>query len=173
MDKETWIAVYTKPRHEKKVMAEFEKRMIQHYLPLVRRKRRWSDRMKWVDMPLFPSYIFARIELKNSLYVLQTPGVHHIVKHGQEIARVPEQQIESVRIMLEGEDLPETEDYFVEGDEAEVIGGPMRGLQGIVIRRAARNHIVIRIDAIRTAISVQIDPRYLRKLKKSHGNPVL
>jgi len=129
--------------------------------------------MKWVDVPLFRSYIFAQIELKNSIYVLQTPGVHHIVKIGGQIARVPEQQIQAVKIMLEGGEDPEAEDYFVVGDEAEVIGGPLRGLTGIVIRKSSEDRLVIRIDAIQHAISVQIDRRFLRKGRKIHGSPIL
>ncbi|MFQ6614060.1 MAG: UpxY family transcription antiterminator [Fidelibacterota bacterium] len=169
----TWIAVYTKPRHEKKVKDEFDQREIENYLPLIRQKRRWSDRMKWVDMPVFRSYIFSRIELKNSLYVLQTPGVHHIVKIGGEIARVRDEQIQAVKIMLEGGDDPEAEDYFSVGDEAEVIGGPLRGLKGIVIRKASGDRLMIRIDAIQHALSVQIDRKFLRRGKKVHGASVL
>ncbi len=170
MSDKTWIAVYTKPRHEKKVQEEFENRGFENYLPLIRQKRRWSDRMKWVEMPLFRSYIFVKIELKYSLFVLQTRGVHHIVKIGGEIAKVPESQIQAVKIMLEGGDSPESEDYFVVGDEAEVLGGPLRGLTGEVIRTESGDRLVIRVDAIQHAISVQIDRKFLVKKKKKKAN---
>ncbi|MEE9190807.1 MAG: transcription termination/antitermination NusG family protein, partial [Candidatus Neomarinimicrobiota bacterium] len=75
-----WIAVYTKSRREKVVNSLFSDKGIEAYLPLIRRKRKWSDRTKWIDDPLFRSYIFAYIELKDYLDVLQTEGVHHIIK---------------------------------------------------------------------------------------------
>ena len=66
-----WIAFYTKPRHEKLVQKELEKKGVQTYLPLLKERRRWSDRKKWVEFPMFKSYIFVKTELKNSLFTLQ------------------------------------------------------------------------------------------------------
>ena len=59
----SWIAVYTKSRHENTVKAELKKINFEVYLPLIRKKRRWSDRTKWVDFPLFKSYLFVKTEL--------------------------------------------------------------------------------------------------------------
>ncbi len=123
-----WIAVYTKPRHEKTVLNQFEEKGIESYLPLIREKHRWSDRMKWVETPIFKSYIFANIELKDNLSVLQTQGVHNIVKFQNKIAVIPENQINNLRKMIEGGFDPLPSDYFVIGDEVEVVGGPLRGI---------------------------------------------
>lgn len=163
---ENWIAVYTKPRHEKVVRDQLEQRGIATYLPLVRQKRKWSDRWKWVDMPLFKSYLFARIELKNCLYVLQTVGVHHIVKFNKKIATVPQSQIDNVRLVLEGGYNPEPVDYLVVGDEVEVAGGPLRGVRGIVARFSGEERLVLKIDAIQQGIAVHIDRRDLKAVRK-------
>jgi len=69
---EKWIAVYTKSRHEKVVIQELEKKNIEAYCPILKERRQWSDRKRWVEFPLFRSYVFVKIELKNSLYILQT-----------------------------------------------------------------------------------------------------
>ena len=59
-----WIAVRSKPRAEKVAFEQLVKKSIETYLPLVKKRRKWSDRKKWVELPLFSSYLFAKIELK-------------------------------------------------------------------------------------------------------------
>ena len=61
-----WIAVYTKPRHEKTVENELQKKGYEVYLPLLKERRKWSDRKVWVEFPMFRSYIFVKTELKNA-----------------------------------------------------------------------------------------------------------
>ena len=106
-----WIAVYTKPRHEKAVLSQFEEKGIESYLPLIRQKHRWSDRMKWVEIPIFKSYIFACVELKDNLSVLQTRGVHNIVKFQNKIAVIPEIQNKKHSLNLQP-DILATSDYL-------------------------------------------------------------
>ena len=165
-----WIAVYTKPRHEKTVLNQFEEKGINSYLPLIRQKHRWSDRMKWVETPIFKSYIFAHVELKDNLEVLQTRGVHHIVKFQNKIAVIPEIQITNLRKIIEGGFDPFPSDYFIIGDEVEVIGGPLRGINGIVSRNDAPDKLIIKIDVIQHAVAVQIERKYLARVKANYAN---
>ncbi len=171
-NREHWIAVYTKARHEKVVEEQLLKNGIAAYLPLIRVKRRWSDRNKWVSVPLFNSYVFARIELKNSIYVLQTTGVHHVIRFQQEIATIPDEQIEAIRLMLEGGYTPVTTDYFIVGDEAEIVAGPMRGVRGFVSSITGEDKFILKIDAIKHAISVHVERGFLQAVKKN-VNPIL
>ena len=161
-----WIVGYTKARHEKTVVELLNEKEIETYLPLIRQRRKWSDRMKWVEMPLFNSYVFIRTELKDQLNILQTRGVHHIVKFQKNIAVVPDVQIKNLNQMREGGFEPLAADYFVVGDEVEVVGGPMRGIDGIVTRSEGKDRLIIKIDAIQGAVAVQIDRRYLKAIKR-------
>ncbi len=165
-----WIAVYTKPRHEKSVLSQFTEKGIDSYLPLVRQKHRWSDRMKWVEIPIFKSYIFAHVELKDNLEVLQTRGVNHIVKFQNKIAVIPDSQITNLKKMIEGGFDPLPSDYFVIGDEVEVIGGLLRGMNGIVSRTDSEDKLIIKIDAIQHAVAVQIERKYLKPIKANYVN---
>ncbi len=167
MDGKSWVAVYTNSRHEKLALEQLTKRNITAYLPLVRSKRRWSDRMKWVDIPLFRSYVFAKIELREHLYVLQTTGVHHIVKFKKEIAVIPDEQINGIKLMLEGGYSPESTDYFTIGDEAEIVAGPMRGVKGIINRADGEERFILKIDAIQHAISVHVERKMLKATKRN------
>ncbi|NQU28036.1 MAG: UpxY family transcription antiterminator [Candidatus Marinimicrobia bacterium] len=157
--------MYTKSRHEKTAYDQLAQKNIEAYLPLIRTKRRWSDRTKWVDIPLFRSYLFVKIELKNHLYVLQTIGVHHVIKFNQEVAIISDEQIQSIKLMIEGGYDPQSVDYFVVGDEAEIAAGPMKGIRGIVSRIAGEDKFVLKIDAIQHAISVHIERGFLKAIK--------
>ena len=167
-----WIAVYTKSRHEKVVIEELEKKNIEAYCPILKERRQWSDRKRWVEFPLFRSYVFAKIELKNSLYILETMGVHHIIKFQGNISIIPDEIIQNIKSMIDGNFTVEQVEYFVKGDEVKVVDGPLKGMEGIVVKIKNENKLVLKVAAIHQAIAVQIHPGYL-KPKKKHVNPIL
>jgi transcription antitermination factor NusG len=169
---EKWIAVYTKSRHEKVVIQELENKNIEAYCPIFKERRQWSDRKRWVEFPLFRSYVFAKIELKNSLYVLQAMGVHHIIKFQGNISIIPNEIIQNIKSMIDGGFTVEQVEYFVKGDEVIVVDGPLKGMDGIVVKIKNENKLVLKVAAIQQAIAVQIHPGYL-KPKKKHVNPIL
>ena len=163
-DNKKWIAVYTKPRHEKTVENELLKKGFEVYLPILKQRRKWSDRKKWVELPLFRSYIFVKTEIKNSLFVLQTMGVVKVIKFGGEIAVIQNDSIQAIKLMIEGGYMPEAIDYFVKGETVEVKSGPLKGLIGEVIRVDNSDRLLVRVDAIQHSISVQIDRGYLKSV---------
>jgi len=162
--RKVWLAIYTKSRHEKKADEQLRKKGIESYLPLVKRRQQWKDRKKWVWMPLFRSYLFVRVHLNETLYVLQTYGVHHIVRFNNQYAVIPEEQIDSIRRVLEGGYIPDSHDYFEIGQEVEIIAGPLRGIRGVLSRKGRGSKFVLRIDGIQQAIAVQIDSEMLKGL---------
>ena len=164
-DSKKWLAVYTKPRHEKTVKKELQKKGFEVYLPILKERRKWSDRKKWVEFPLFRSYIFVRIKIKNALFVLQTMGVVKVVKFGGEVAIVQNKSIEAIKLMIEGGYNPEPLDYFVKGDPVEVSDGPLKGLVGEVIRLDKDDRLLIRVDTIQHSVSVQINRGFLKPIK--------
>ena len=161
-DNKKWIAVYTKPNHEKTVEKELLQKEFEVYLPILKKKRNWSDRKKWIESPLFRSYIFVRIEIKNSLFVLQTRGVVKVIKFGSEVAVIQNNCIQAIKLMIEGGYIPESIDYFVKGEKVEVKNGPLKGIIGEVSRVDNSDRLLVRVDAIQHSISVQIDRGYLR-----------
>jgi len=163
-DHKKWIAAYTKPRHEKTVENELLKKGFEVYLPILKERRKWSDRKKWVEFPLFRSYIFVRTEIKNSLFVLQTMGVVKVIKFGGEIAVIQNDSIRAIKLMIEGGYMPEAIDYFVKGEAVEVKNGPLKGLIGEVTRVDNNDRLLVRVDAIQHSVSVQIDRGYLKSV---------
>ena len=164
-DSKKWLAVYTKPRHEKAVEKEFQKKGFEVYLPMLKERRKWSDRKKWVEFPMFRSYVFVRTKIKNTLFVLQTPGVVKVIKFGEEVAVVRNESIEAIKLMIEGGYNPEPLNYFIQGDPVEVKDGPLKGLVGEVIRLDKNDRLVVRVDAIQHSISIQIDRGFLKPIK--------
>ena len=160
---EKWIAVYTKPRHEKTVSNELYKKGYEVYLPLLREKRKWSDRKKWIEFPLFKSYLFVKTDIKNSLSVVQSYGVVKIIKFGEKVGIVQNEIIDSIRLMIEGGYKPEPLDYFIKGDPVIVKEGPLKGLIGEVVRIDNNERLIVRIDAIQHSVSIQIERGFLRK----------
>ena len=173
LSSEHWIAVYTKPRNEKTAFKQLKIKGFTVFLPLLRERRKWSDRKKWVEFPLFKSYIFVRTELKNGLFILQTNGVSSLVKLGGIISVIPDKDILAIKEMLEGGFNPEGIDYFVEGDKVEIIGGPLRGIQGVVARIKCQDQFILKIEAIQHAVSCQIEQKYIKPLKSNNANTVL
>ena len=163
MDKQ-WIVVRSKPRSEKVAYNELVKKNIESYLPLLKERRKWSDRKKWVEFPLFSSYLFARIDIKDSIFVLQTQGVNTIVKFGKQIAIVQNSVIKAIRLAMEGGYQLEPVEYFVEGNRVEVVAGLMKGIKGIVAKLKNQNRLIIKIDAIQQALSIQIESKFIRNL---------
>lgn len=160
-----WITLYTKPRHEKLVEQELKKKGMETYLPLLKERRRWSDRKKWIEFPLFKSYIFVKAELKESIFLLQTSGVVKIIKFGEKISTLKESNIQAIRLMIEGGYDPKPIEYFIKGDPVEVKDGPLKGLIGEVTQIGKDNHLIIRVDAIQSSISVKIKRGFLRQIK--------
>jgi transcription elongation factor/antiterminator RfaH len=167
-----WIVVRSKPRSEKIAYAQLKEKEIEAYLPLLKERRKWSDRKKWVEFPLFSSYLFAKIEIKNSIFVLQTNGVSSLVKFGEEIAIVQDEVVNAIKLAIDGGYQLTPAEYFIAGNAVEVIEGPMRGVKGIVAQLKGKDRLVIKIDAIQQALSIDIDTRFIKNIKRK-SDPIL
>jgi transcription antitermination factor NusG len=99
-----WYALYTNPRSEKRAHAELISKGIDSYLPLQRTLKQWSDRKKWVEEPLFRSYLFVYIPQNQYFEVLNTPGVVRYVTFEGKAVPIPPKQIEAIKYFLSGQE---------------------------------------------------------------------
>lgn len=157
-----WYALYTRPRHEKRVDWQLKQKGIESYLPLQQVVRRWSDRKKRVEEPLFRCYVFVHITLKDSLPALQTHGVVRMVSFNGQPASIPDEQIDAVKRILQERRALEPCDYFTLGQRVEVVYGPLTGIEGILVQKRGHNRLVVAIDSIRQALSVEVDAEEVR-----------
>ena len=163
-DRRQWFAFYTKSRHEKSVSAALSNGGYEVYLPLLKERRKWSDRKRWVAFPLFKSYIFIKIEAKDSIFALKTPGIVKMVKFGDKPSPVPDDTIKSLKLMIDGGYNLKPTDYFIKGDPVIVKDGPLKGLRGEIKTIHNQENFIIHIEAIQHSVSIKINRAYLSRL---------
>ena len=151
-----WYALYTCPRHEKRVAEEIEQRHIACFLPVYRSVRRWKDRRKELDLALFPGYVFVRIALQDKLQVLQVPGAVRLVTFNGRPAALPEQEIECLRNRQSNSKI-EPHPYLRVGRRVRVRSGPLQGLEGIIRRSKDKCRLVFSLDLIMRSVAVEVD----------------
>lgn len=153
-----WYALYTMPRHEKKVAQHLHVRNIEHYLPLYQAKRQWRDGSKpLLEFPLFPCYMFIRIARAERTSVLQVPGARAIVEGvGKEPGALPDHEIEVLRHGLLTMN-PEPHPYLTVGQRGRILGGPLAGLEGIVVRTKSTCRVVLNVETIRKSVAVEVE----------------
>jgi transcription antitermination factor NusG len=152
-----WYALYTCPRHEKRVAQQIERHSFSCFLPLYRSVRRWKDRRKELELALFPGYVFVRMALENRLQILQLPGVVRLVSFNGQPAAVPAEEIATLQGRLSGAMRIEPHPYLRKGRRVRVRSGPMQGLEGIVVRRKDSCRVIFSIDLIMRSVAVEVD----------------
>ena len=155
-----WLVVWTRPRAEKAVAKAIESRSFPIWLPTVTVRRRWSDRWKEVEFPLFPGYLFAQVPIDNWSALLRVPGVLTVVKHGRKPARIREGQMADLRFAIDrliscGQ-APEVVHDFEPGERVGVVDGPMQGLAGVVREMRGKRRLLVGFEQIGTALTVSI-----------------
>jgi len=160
-----WFAVYTTPRHEKRVDQHLSMRAIEHYLPLYRTQRKWSDGSKvTLDLPLFPGYIFVRIKRTQRVRVLEVPGVLAVVGGtGGEPASLPEADIDALRSGLPLRHV-EPHPLLKVGQRARIRSGAFAGMAGVVVRKRNSFRVVLTMDTIMQSFAVEVDGKELEPL---------
>ena len=153
-----WYAIYVGSRAEKKVDAALNEKGMKSFLPLKKSLRKWSDRRKWVDMPLIPGYCFVRIDIRNYIHVLQTNHVVGFVRFEGKPAVIRDQQIEFLKRMLKQSDYTWeiTHEEFTPGQKVEIIAGPFIGLEAELISIKGKKRVVVRIEQISNTLIIDI-----------------
>lgn len=159
-----WYAAYTSANHEKRVAAQFEGRGVQHFLPLYQTVHRWKDRRMRLELPLFPSYIFVHLPLRDRLRVLEVPGVARLVGFGDYAAPLPAEEIEMLRNGLSQELNAQPHPYLMAGRRVRITNGPLAGMEGILMRRKNNFRLILSINLIMRSIAVDVDVADIRPL---------
>jgi transcriptional antiterminator RfaH len=168
----TWYAVYTKPRFEKRAHAGLVESGIGSFLPLIKTLKQWSDRKKWVEEPLFRSYLFVLIAKHDYYKVLNTTGVVKYITFESKAVPVPPQQIIAIRQFINAEEfIPENQFNPEIGDRVEVFRGELKGLTGNLIKIQGKQKVRIEIESIGHSITLTIPKSFLRKTDAGKRKP--
>ena len=153
-----WYALHTRSRFEKKVAEQLCEKQVPTFLPLRKEVHRWKDRYKPVELPLFGGYVFVKLSGQPDLRVrvLRTPGVVRIVGFGQQDAPIPTDQIERLQRILESSSVVHRHSYLRVGQRVKIISGTLSGVEGILVRIKNADRLVVSVEPIRRAISIEL-----------------
>lgn len=162
-----WYAVYTKHQHEKTACELIEGKGFEVFLPLYRAEHRWKDRTKVVSLPVFPCYLFVRTDFERKLEILKTPGVFSLIESGGRPCEVPNSEIEAIRKITQSQAKVEPHPYLKCGDYVRVRQGALAGIAGVLSRVKNRYRVVVSVDLLQKAVSVEVDIASLERIGRA------
>jgi transcription antitermination factor NusG len=161
-----WYALWVKSRYENTVASHLQARGYESLLPLYKCRRRWSDRFKEIELPLFPGYVFCQFNLLNRLPILSIPGVVHVVGVGRTPLPIDESEIAAIQAAVKS-GLPSQPWPFLQvGHRVRIEYGPLCGLEGILLDFRGRQRLVISVTLLQRSVAVQIDEAWVRPMSQ-------
>jgi transcription antitermination factor NusG len=164
-----WYALQTRYQCEKKVDAALREKTFESFAPMRPEVRRWSDRTKLVESPVFPGYMFVRMDAKSKslLEVLSLPGLVRFVTSGRELVAVPDLEIEMVRALTRSGISYEHGPFPVIGERVRIHGGCLQGVEGILVDQTGREEIVISVGAIQRSLKIRLGHYRVERLSQA------
>ena len=151
-----WYALYTRPRHERKVDQQLRDKEIVSFLPMRKMLKQWSDRKKWIEEPLFRCYLFVHADPVDRLRALQTYGIVRMVSFLGKPAVVQDEEIVTIQRIIQEDPGVEAMPRFNVGDRVEVISGPLRGLKGQLESIQNEKRLIVSVSSIRQSLRFNI-----------------
>jgi transcription antitermination factor NusG len=151
-----WHVVYTRPQSERKVASSIEEMGMESYLPLHKVIRRWSDRRKKMEIPLFPNYVFVKVDRVKRMSLYNIKELVNFVAIDKKPVIIAEKEIVTIKRVLGEEVMVSSEEYFQEGVIVRMTHGPLAGLEGLVVKKNSNARLVIKIDGLMKAFSFNV-----------------
>ncbi|MGH7495678.1 MAG: transcription termination/antitermination protein NusG [bacterium] len=166
---ESWYAIYCISRHERQVNERLNAKGISTFLAEALMRVQWGSRIRKVNKNLLPGYVLVHAQMDPDTYLraLQTPSVVKFVGNPwPNLSWIPDEQVDSLRLLLgSGETFSETP-YWKSGDRVEVIAGPLMGLKGLVVTgESRRQRVIVSLDLLQRSLAVEVDSANLRALR--------
>jgi transcription antitermination factor NusG len=153
-----WYACYTKPRAEKATQLRLNRSGITCYLPLRKERRRWSDRLKTITVPLFTSYIFVNIEEHEFNKTRIEGELVGFISFGGKPVSIPENQIETIKLIaINAEDVEVVPSNILPGEKIQITGGALIGVLGELVRHQGNHKVLVRLAEIGQGVLFTID----------------
>ncbi|GAA4271401.1 UpxY family transcription antiterminator [Aquimarina gracilis] len=163
-----WYVLYVRSRHERKVDDLLKENQLESFLPMITTIRRWSDRRKMIKLPLFPSYVFVKINSSMDFHkAVSIEGACTFIKFGNEYARVSEEEILKIKLCIGSDELSDikTSGKLLRVGENKVINsGSLSGLECEILKINNANKIIVRINSLQQNIIASIPSYHLVSL---------
>jgi len=161
-NKYAWYVLYTLSNHEFKALEYLQGNGIEAYLPIRKVQRKWSDRKKWINKPLFPNYLFVRVSNREYDRALQHSSIARYVNIRGCPCRVPDYQIHTLRALLERKVPFEIlNEQFEPGQIVLIQSGPLQGFQAEVVKRKGKQELVIRVEETNHVLLITLNCKFL------------
>jgi len=162
-----WFALRVKTRTEKVVSTIARNKGFEEFLPLYQSRRRWSDRFKSVELPLFPGYVFCRLNPEHRLPLLTIPGVMSFVGIGKVPVPIDETEIAAIQTAINAGLSAEPYPFLEVGQRVRLAEGPLSGLQGLLVEVRKQQRLLVSVTMLKRSIAVEIDRHWVRPLDAS------
>ena len=169
---ERWFALRVKSRCEKVVATIAQNKGFQEFLPLYQSRRRWSDRLKSVELPLFPGYIFCRLDPQYRLPLLTIPGVLHFVGIGKIPVPIEDSEIAAIQTAIRSGLSTEPCPFLEVGQRVRLEEGPLAGLEGILAGTSKQQRLIVSVTLLQRSVAVAIERDWAAPLDVS-GRPLV
>jgi transcriptional antiterminator NusG len=156
-----WFAVQVWSGREQQSATTLQARGYEVFLPRYREVRRWSDRMRTIERPLFSGYLFCRIDSHVVGKIVTAPGVIRIVGNGSAPTPVPADEVAAIQNLVESRLNAEPCVFLREGQRVCIEYGPLRGMQGVVMKVKSRYRLVVSISLLQRSVAVDIEPSWI------------
>jgi transcription antitermination factor NusG len=164
-DELPWYALRVRSNFEVKAAEVLRHKGFQEFLPSYRCRSAWSDRVKWVNRPLFPGYVFCRFSVEDSLSVIRTPGVVAPVAFGGNLVPVETAEIEALRLLVNSA-VPLFPHAFLRvGQRVRIDRGPLTGLEGVLERFKEECRIVVSVTLLQRSVAAEIDAEWVSAVR--------
>lgn len=163
--KAAWYAVQVWSRKESSVSSHFAGLGYESFLPTYKCQRQWSDRVKELEQPLFPGYLFSRFDFHNRRALMMAPGVIQIVGNGKAPLAVPDAEIERLQIMIASGAARQPWPYLEVGEKVRVNHGSLRGLEGLLINFKGSHRVVLSVSLLQRSVAVEVDLTWVTALE--------
>jgi transcription antitermination factor NusG len=162
-----WFALLVKSQHEKSVAWALHGKGYEELLPLYIVRRRWSDRIKQLALPLFPGYVFCRFDLNRRLSILVTPGVLQVVGAGKVPLPVEEREIAAIRSIVNSGLLAEPWPFLRLGQRVRIERGSLEGVEGILLAVKKPYRLIVSVTLLQRSVAVELDQDWATPLPPS------
>lgn len=159
-----WYVLKVRSRAELTIGSLLDQKSYETFVPTYLEIRRYSDRLKKVDTPLFPGYVFCRLDAKNYLPVLTTPGVEYVLGSAGEPEPVPEEEVSAIERVFHAGAKAHPWPYLKTGNRVRVEHGSFAGIDGIYVSDKGADRLVLSITMLQRSVSVEIDRDWVRPL---------
>jgi transcription antitermination factor NusG len=162
-----WFALQVRTRHEIGVASHLDSIGFEWFLPLYKCRKRWSDRIKESEVPLFPGYLFCRLNLQDRLPILKTPGVLQIVGFNRQAVPVDEVEISALQRLVASGVPNHPWPYLEVGEMVRIESGPLRGLEGKVVEFRGNHRLVLSVKLLQRSVAVEMDSAFVEAVRSS------